>query len=155
MKYKLVSIQFCKPLTEEQEKILIGALQGMMESAEKEIDKIIKKFDKPAIQLVKKFGQNEAIIELFQTKMMYMRHNLKHYFRLEKKTEKRYEFSYPEEKITLGDSSFFGKKIRVGKLMTQNKFISWIRGYIIPKMDLDPRSVKFISSEEERENINI
>ena len=155
MKYKIVSMQFCKPLTEEQENILIGAMQGMMECAEKELDQIIKKFDKPAIQLVKKLGQNEAIIEMFQVKLMYMRTNLKHYFILEKKAEKFYQFSYPEEKITLGDSSFIGKKIRMGKLITQDKFVKWIRNYVIPKMSLDPRSVRFITAEEERENINI
>jgi hypothetical protein len=155
MKYKIVSMKFCKPLTEEQENILIGAMQGMIEGAEKELDRILKKFDKPAIQLVKKFGQNEIIIETFKTKLIHMRNNLTLYFVLQKKGEKEYEFSYPEEKITLGVSNFFGKKIKVGKLVTQNKFISWIRGYILPKMDLDPRSVRFISGEEERANINI
>jgi hypothetical protein len=126
---KIMAVVFIYPqnLSEKQENILIINL---------------KKIKEKAIDEMKKASKSFIVNEVVKTKMEVMANIAVAMIKLEKESDKRYRFEYPDEDLT--GMSFDGRfKFKAGRMIPKKALINFITNGVARDMGFKPGSVKW------------
>jgi len=155
MLFRVYNITFPRNLDEAERHIFVGEIQCVVEHWQHEFDRIIKKFDRREMMLLRVIPAANLPLDIIRASLNEKKISITNYVRLGQEDHdlKTYKLciAYYDLSLIKNKINIFGKEynIRAGQIVDDAKLMNHIKDRIFPLMGFRKSQVKIAIAEEE------